>query len=53
MSADEADSRFLECAEAAGADYIVTGNKQHFPDSFGRTHIINVRRLVELVTPKL
>ncbi len=47
VSADEADNRFLECAEPAGADYIVTGN------SFGRTHIINARRLVELVTPKL
>ena len=53
VSADEADNRFLECAEAAGADYIVTGNKQHFPEFFGRTHIINARRLVELVTPKL
>ena len=31
----------------------VTGNKQHFPEFFGRTHIINARRLVELVTPKL
>ena len=53
VSADDADNRFLECAEAAGADYIVTGHTQHFPDSFGRTHIINARRLVELVTPKL
>ena len=53
VSADEADNRFLKCAEAAGADYIVTGNTQHFPDSFGRTRIINARRLVELVTPKL
>ncbi len=53
VSVDEADNRFLECAEAAGADYIVTGNTPHVRDSFGRTHIINARRLVELVTPKL
>ena len=52
VSTDEADNRFLECAEAAGADYLVTGNKQHFPDSWGRTRIINARQLVELVTPK-
>src|SRR5438876_131000 len=26
-SSDEPDNRFLECAEAAGADYLVTGNK--------------------------
>lgn len=28
---DEADNRFLECAEEAKADYIVTGNKKDFP----------------------
>ena len=52
VSADEADNRFLECAKAAGADYIVTGNLQHFPDALGRTRIISPRQLVELVTPK-
>ena len=34
------------------ADYIVTGNRQHFPDSLGRMRVINPRQLVELVTPK-
>ena len=53
VSADEDDNRFLECAEAAGADYLVTGNNQHFPDLFGRTRIIDARRLVELVTSEL
>ena len=52
VSTDEADNRFLECAETASADYLVTGNKQHFPNSWGRTRIINPRELVELVTPK-
>ena len=52
VSADEADNRFLECAKAAGADYIVTGNQPHFPAILGRTRIINPRQLVELVTPK-
>jgi putative PIN family toxin of toxin-antitoxin system len=28
---DEADNRFLECAAAAHAAYLVTGNKRHFP----------------------
>ena len=27
VSPDEADNRFLECAEAAKADFLVTGNK--------------------------
>ena len=53
VSADDDDNRFLECAEAAGAEYIVTGNSQHFPDFFGGTRVINARRLVELVTPEL
>lgn len=52
VSGDEADNRFLECAKAAGADYIVTGNQQHFPDTLGRTRVISPRQLVELVTPK-
>ena len=52
VSADDADNRFLECAEAAKADYIVTGNIQHFPAAWGRTRVITARQLVELVTPK-
>lgn len=52
VSTDEADNRFLECAKASDADYIVTGNQQHFPDSLGRTRVISPRQLVELVTPK-
>jgi uncharacterized protein len=31
ISPDEADNRFLECAVAANADYLVTGNAKHFP----------------------
>jgi len=31
VSPDESDNRFLECAQAAGAAYVVTGNKRHFP----------------------
>ncbi len=30
-SPDESDNRFLECAQEAGAAYLVTGNKRHFP----------------------
>ena len=52
VSADEADNRFLECAEVANASYLVTGNIQHFPATWGRTRVITARRLVELVTPK-
>jgi uncharacterized protein len=30
-SPDESDNRFLECAQKAGAEYLVSGNKRHFP----------------------
>ena len=30
---DEPDNRFLECAKATKAHYLVTGNKKHFPFS--------------------
>lgn len=52
VSADEADNRFLECADAAKANYIVTGNTQHFPAAWGRTRVITARQLVELIMPK-
>ena len=29
--ADPEDSKFLECAEEAKADFLVTGNVRHFP----------------------
>jgi putative PIN family toxin of toxin-antitoxin system len=43
---DPADDRFLECAEAADADYLVTGNKRHFPAQWLRTRVVNARELL-------
>jgi putative PIN family toxin of toxin-antitoxin system len=48
-----ADNRFLECAEVARADYLVTGNKRHFPKSWRQTLVVNARELLEWVTPDL
>src|SRR5690242_8606222 len=31
VTPDPDDNRFLECADAARADYLVTGNQRHFP----------------------
>lgn len=45
VSPDESDNRFLECAEAAEADYLVTGNKRHFPARWKHTEIVNAREL--------
>jgi uncharacterized protein len=46
---DPDDNIFLECAEAARADYLVTGNQRHFPDRWKKTKVIGARELFELV----
>ncbi len=53
VTGDPADNIFLECAEAAGADYLVTGNQRHFPPFWGKTKIISSRDFVDLITPHL
>ncbi len=45
----EPDNRFLECAEAAGADYLVTGNTRHFPKTHKKTKIVTARQLIDLL----
>ncbi len=50
ISKDELDNRFLECAEAAKADYLVTGNKRDFPKRWKTTAIVNARELLETIT---
>lgn len=43
VSVDDDDNRFLECAEAAAADYLITGNLRHYPEIRGNTRIVNAR----------
>lgn len=50
ISPHDSDNRFYECAEAAGADYIVTGNIRHFSKPHKNTKIITGRQLLELMT---
>lgn len=52
-SPDEADNRFLECAEAGSADYLVTGNTSHFPKKWGKAEVVTIRRFLEVLTPDL
>src|ERR1035438_1044769 len=47
ISDHEEDNRFYECADAAGANYIVTSNTRHFKKSYETTQIVNVRQLLE------
>lgn len=53
IASDPADNRFLECAEAAKADYLVTGNKRHFPRQWRQTVVVNARELLEWIVPEL
>lgn len=50
---DEDDNKLLECAEAASADYLVTGNLRHFPKQHEQTQVINARAFIEIITPEL
>jgi len=53
IAADPDDDIFLECAEEASAQYLVTGNKRHFPAMWKSTRIVNARELIEDVIPDL
>ncbi|MBI1791602.1 MAG: putative toxin-antitoxin system toxin component, PIN family [Acidobacteria bacterium] len=50
ISTHESDNRFLECAEAARADYLVTGNTRHFPQSHKTTKIVTGRQFLDALT---
>jgi uncharacterized protein len=53
VSGDRDDNRFLECADAARADYLVTGNLRHFPRFWKKTKVITPREFIGLVAPHL
>lgn len=53
LTADRADNVFLECADAARADYLITGNQRHFPKFWKKTKVINSRDFLSVVAPHL
>ena len=43
--------KFLHCAQAARADFIVTGNKRDFPDGpYGPTRVVSAGELLDRIT---
>jgi predicted nucleic acid-binding protein len=53
-SVDPGDTKFLQCAEAARADYIVIGNKRHFPEpADGVTSIVSAGELLDRITREI
>lgn len=53
VAADPDDDKFLECADAAHADYLVTGNLRHFPEFWKILKVISSRELVSIAAPHL
>ncbi len=50
---DPDDNKFLECADSARADYLVTGNVRHFPKFWKKTKVITSREFIAIVAPHL
>lgn len=53
VTADPADNIFVECADAARADYLITGNERHFPKFWKNTKIISSREFLDIIAPHL
>jgi len=53
VTSDPDDNKFIECADAARADYLVTGNVRHFPKFWKNTKVVTSREFLSLVAPHL
>jgi putative PIN family toxin of toxin-antitoxin system len=51
VTKDPDDNKFLECADAARADYLITGNQRHFPKFWKKTKVITSREFISIVAP--
>ena len=51
VTKDPDDNKFLECADAARADYLITGNQRHFPRFWKKTKVITSREFISIVAP--
>jgi putative PIN family toxin of toxin-antitoxin system len=47
---DPDDNIFLECAVAARADYLVTGNIKDFPPTWAETCVVTARRFLNIIS---
>src|ERR1700728_2456024 len=53
VTSDPDDNIFVECADAARANFLITGNRKHFPDFWENTKIVTPRKFVSLLAPHL
>jgi predicted nucleic acid-binding protein len=48
-----ADDKFIECAQAAGADYIVSGDKHLLKVAcYKKTQIVSVNEFIQIIAKK-
>jgi uncharacterized protein len=48
---DPDDAKFVHCAETAQAQYLVTGNKRHFPpEACGTVRVVSAGELLDRIT---
>jgi hypothetical protein len=44
----------VHCAETAQAEYLVTGNKRHFPlEARGTARVVSAGELLDRITPEI
>jgi putative PIN family toxin of toxin-antitoxin system len=53
VARDPDDDIFLECADSARADYLLTGNPRHFPKFWKQTKIVTSREFLTMAAPHL
>jgi len=53
VTSDPADNMFIECSDAARADYFITGNQRHFPKFWKNTKIISSGEFLSMIAPHL
>ena len=53
ITSDPDDNIFIECTDAARADFLVTGNRRHFPAYWKSTKTVSPCEFVSLVAPHL
>jgi putative PIN family toxin of toxin-antitoxin system len=52
VCADPDDNHVLECAVAAEAEFLVTGNAKHFPKDYKDTKVVSPRQLLDILLPE-
>jgi len=53
VTSDPADKMFIECADAARADYFITGTQAHYPKYWKNTKAISPSEFLGLSAPHL